>query len=50
MSTHAAQLLDGANKARCAGDDLCADMLMYLLERELERSRNANAQMELATS
>lgn len=47
MSDHAQKLLDGANKARCAGDHVGADLLMYLLERELERTADANAQIEM---
>lgn len=47
MSDHAKTLLDGANKARCAGDHVSADLLMYLLERELERQNEDKRQLQL---
>jgi hypothetical protein len=40
MNPHAEALLDGANKARLAGDDIAADILMLLIDREMERVRD----------
>jgi hypothetical protein len=37
MNAHARQLLHAANLARINGDDVCANILFLLFQREMER-------------